>query len=525
MPFPFPFTLFNSSAVTDACDALSNANSLFFDTDQTVTGNNTANADEYCTGGNIFNFDSGDNFSLSCWVKWNSTDGGTSQLNFLITKGLEGAGYRGWQCWVSGNKLFFSVTSNFGGGVFWEYSTDNSVLTNDQWHNCLFVFNGSDTAPDIYVDGSAVAISLSGGGLFSTANTIQTTSDFVVGARDNLLSNVGYKFAGFIDEVAVFNISLDSTAASLIYNSGTPCDVSGISGIQSWWRMGDDASDNITNGGQITDQVGSNNLTPASSPGSSGSPLLVAVPPNGVVSESDIQHWWKLDDGATTGGDSGGGTQTSISHNQVTNVSNGNRTSNVDIIQYAGGDSAADPSRSSVAVTDTSNNLTALGTAMFVSEFTISFWINFPSAMPEDYEFIFGSATADTWTDGFGLYYRSNSLRFFSSNTGASPDWDDYATVSFPSLNTWHHIACVLDVTNNVQQIYLNGAAGTAFSGTPVAPALHSNGNVRYFTIGGHRHVAGTSYETACKVSDFRFYDKRLLDVEIEAIAQGDGWP
>ena len=277
MPFPFPFTMFGAnrqSAGGDTCGALSNTNSLEFDTGQTVTGNNTANADEYCTGGNIFNFDSSDNFSISCWIKWNSTDGGTSQLNFLVTKGLEGAGFRGWQCWVSGNKLYFSATSNFGGGVFWEYVTDNTVLTNSQWHNCLFVFNGSDTAPDIYVDGSAEAISVSGGSLFATSNTIQTSLDFVVGARDNLLGNPGYKFAGFIDEVAIFNVALDAAAASLIYNGGTPCDVSGISGIQSWWRMGDDPSDNITNGGQVTDQVGSNNLTPASSPTGGGSPSL-----------------------------------------------------------------------------------------------------------------------------------------------------------------------------------------------------------------------------------------------------------
>lgn len=277
MPFPFPFTMFGAnrqSAGGDTCGALSNTNSLEFDTGQTVTGNNTANADEYCTGGNIFNFDSGDNFSISCWIKWNSTDGGTSQLNFLVTKGLEGAEFRGWQCWVSGNKLFFSATSNFGGGVFWEYVTDNTVLTNNQWHNCLFVFNGSDTAPDIYVDGSAEAISVSGGSLFATSNTIQTSLDFVVGARDNILSDTYWKFAGFIDEVSIFNVALDAAAASLIYNGGTPCDVSGISGIQSWWRMGDDPSDNITNGGQVTDQVGSNNLTPASAPTGGGSPSL-----------------------------------------------------------------------------------------------------------------------------------------------------------------------------------------------------------------------------------------------------------
>jgi hypothetical protein len=277
MPFPFPFTMFGAnrqSAGGDTCVALSNTNSLEFDTGQTVTGVNTANADEYCTGGNIFNFDSGDNFSISCWIKWNSTDGGTSQLNFIVTKGLEGSALKGWQTRVTGNKLFFGVLHNYP-SAYWSYETNNAVIVNDQWHHCVFVFNDSFTAPDIYVDGSAVLTTLTpGGALFATSNTIQTTSDFVVGARDNQLGGPGYKFAGLIDEVSIFNVALDAAAVSLIYNGGTPCDVSGISGIQSWWRMGDDPSDNITNGGQVTDQVGSNNLTPASAPAGGGSPSL-----------------------------------------------------------------------------------------------------------------------------------------------------------------------------------------------------------------------------------------------------------
>lgn len=241
---------------------------------------------------------------------------------------------------------------------------------------------------------------------------------------------------------------------------------------------------------------------------------------------SNLEHWWYLNDGVSSAGDFGIGAQTSLSHNQVSNVSDGNRTGTEDVIAYAGGDAAADPSRSSAAVTDTSNNLTDLGTSIFVGEFTITFWILFPSLpLPEDYEVIFMSSTSNTWTDGFGLYYRSNSLRFFSSNTNASPDWDDYATVSMPSADTWTHITCVLDVAGGVQQMYLNGAAGTAFSGTPVTPGLHNNGNARYFSLGGHRHTAGTDYETQCRISDFRFYNRRLTDTEIGHLAGGGGWP
>mgnify|MGYP003133097579 CR=1 FL=1 len=49
-------------------------------------------------------------------------------------------------------------------------------------------------------------------------------------------------FDGIIDEVAVFNTVLSSGDRDTIYNGGKPGDLTGMSGLIGWWRMGEDAT-------------------------------------------------------------------------------------------------------------------------------------------------------------------------------------------------------------------------------------------------------------------------------------------
>lgn len=80
---------------------------------------------------------------------------------------------------------------------------------------------------------------------------------------DNTLEN---KFAGNMDEVAIWDTLLDDDAVTAIYNSGTPTNLSSDSGnydnssnLQGWWRMGDGTLDEYS---LIADQtnatIGSN---------------------------------------------------------------------------------------------------------------------------------------------------------------------------------------------------------------------------------------------------------------------------
>jgi hypothetical protein len=71
---------------------------------------------------------------------------------------------------------------------------------------------------------------------------------------------------GSIDEPIIFGIELSPTEVSELYNSGTVYDYSTHSRYAdciSWWRMGDDARDDLTSiTGIVKDQKNINDGTP-----------------------------------------------------------------------------------------------------------------------------------------------------------------------------------------------------------------------------------------------------------------------
>ena len=48
------------------------------------------------------------------------------------------------------------------------------------------------------------------------------------------------------------------------------------------------------------------------------------------------------------------------------------------------------------------------------------------------------------------------------------------ATHPLPATGSWFHFAAVLDVAGGVQELYLNGSAGTS-PGTPVSPGTFNS--------------------------------------------------
>ena len=81
--------------------------------------------------------------------------------------------------------------------------------------------------------------------------TISNTANFQIGAK-----NGSNEFSGNIDEVAVFNSELSQSDVTTIYNSGVPNDISSMSGLVSFWRMGDGSVYPT-----INDEIGSNDGT------------------------------------------------------------------------------------------------------------------------------------------------------------------------------------------------------------------------------------------------------------------------
>jgi hypothetical protein len=137
-------------------------------------------------------------------------------------------------------KLDFNVRGigslmNSSGGTSFTFSTG-------VWYHVACVYNGGGaTNADkckIYINGSNQSLTFVGTFPTSTGNN---TNDFNIGR----LIAAAPRFNGNLDEVAIFDYSLDATQVTDIYNSGTPTDLSNTTGVTApahWWRMGEGAT-------------------------------------------------------------------------------------------------------------------------------------------------------------------------------------------------------------------------------------------------------------------------------------------
>lgn len=185
---------------------------------------------EYVDCGVVSALNATQNLSISCWVKINSS----TAEQFIGT--FTGAGNAIWiRHDVAGNSWRGSVQNGSA-----SYSDFGSTINTSQWYHVVMVYDGTQgTATDrvkIYVDGSSLTRT-GGSGTLPTI-TLTATKGFDLGGLSDgsVFSNCN------IDEVSIFDYSLDATQVSDIYNSGTPTDLDNTSGVTApvhWWRMGD----------------------------------------------------------------------------------------------------------------------------------------------------------------------------------------------------------------------------------------------------------------------------------------------
>ena len=170
---------------------------------------------------------------------------------------------------------------------------------------------------------------------------------------------------------------------------------------------------------------------------------------------------------------------------------------------------------------------------------TISAWVKLGSN-PTIFNYLYGAGLRTGAFDGgihiyFSGDYSDSTLPVSGRNiifgsrgwkgTGVSDTSASLAWAAQPAINTWFHVACVLDVGNNLQKIYINGSdAGNLeaengvkdpdFEGTHKATI----GAVRYSP---GNSVYGSSYLDA-EISDFRIYSAPLSGSDITSIYNGD---
>jgi len=204
--------------------------------------------DDYVTMGNVasLNFERDDTFSFSFWLNRTTS----SDLTTILGRADADSPYSGYAIFINGNKIQFRLRST-NNAFFYIMGTVD--IPNQTWTHYVVTYDGSQSVSGmkLYKNGSEETVTTSTSGTVTRFASV--VLPFNIGTRDD---NPNIAYSGAMDEVSAYNVELSASAATTIYNSGVPNDLTGTSGLVSWWRMGD--NDTYPT---ITDNQGSNNGT------------------------------------------------------------------------------------------------------------------------------------------------------------------------------------------------------------------------------------------------------------------------
>lgn len=200
---------------------------------------------DFCNGGNIFNFDIATAFSISMWLNPQNI----AAARILFSKAGPGPAVDGYMLRheATSGVLFLQMRS--GTNRSFSFST---ALVAGVWQHIVFTYAGGSNINGARVYKDAVVGSIPGSGTLS--GTMLVGQDFNLGSR-----NAGFFYAGNMDEVTVWDKALTQAEVTELYNAGAPVDPTGhsaIANLLSWYRMGDSDTFPI-----ISDNAGSNDLT------------------------------------------------------------------------------------------------------------------------------------------------------------------------------------------------------------------------------------------------------------------------
>ena len=173
-------------------------------------------------------------FSFSLWVKVGST---TTRMNLTSSP---------YNTWNDNFGIYYeagTTTLKVEQGANVKYENTSTTLPVGTWTHLCFVFDASEstaaTKSKCYIDG----VPILNASATAFASLLDKDEDLYFGCRYLAANgNKSYFYDGNIDEVSFFNIALSSGDVSDIYNSGTPTDLTGESGLVSWWRMGENST-------------------------------------------------------------------------------------------------------------------------------------------------------------------------------------------------------------------------------------------------------------------------------------------
>ena len=214
---------------------------------------------DYLNTNDAFQSTHRDGFSYSFWMKPDDGQPGAAE-NLL-------------GCDNSADEDAFFITLDTAGKIKIDheanndpasYITDAAVYANgkgDWKHICVTVTKATSTSYVIYVDGAVVAGTLTDA-VAEAAHAAWTSTDPIYIGSTNDNGTALNPFTGKIDEVALFNISLNLSNIAAIYNLGKPFDLTVVvagnytrsANLVGYWRMFNGSFDNKVDG-EVHNQV------------------------------------------------------------------------------------------------------------------------------------------------------------------------------------------------------------------------------------------------------------------------------
>lgn len=188
-----------------------------------------------CGDSNDFSFGNGTTdspFSISAWINVNAF--GLFTKSPIVSKNH--SSQQEYTFYVDSNgALYFVLYDTLGGSS--DHATISSAvsgtISQGSWFHVVASYAGGGVSGmGMFVNGLALSTSALTNNYTAMDNG---TAPFNIG-HDKVFRNV---FNGNIDEVSLWDKKLDLSDASSLYNSGTPTDLTGMSNLVGWWRMGD----------------------------------------------------------------------------------------------------------------------------------------------------------------------------------------------------------------------------------------------------------------------------------------------
>jgi len=183
-------------------------------------------------------------FSLSMWVKFDSTAGADHQAVF----GQNAITHFDLYFQLSTNKVTVRYKSESAGSSHNLSYTKSAGWNSSDWVHLAFTAEqvGATMVEKLFVDGVLEATQ----SVTNDMSVYSSSDNLYVGGR-NSSGTLNLPFEGKIDEVALFPSALSEAAIAAIYGGGTPTSLSSYSPV-AWWRMGDD---NLGAGSTVTNKA------------------------------------------------------------------------------------------------------------------------------------------------------------------------------------------------------------------------------------------------------------------------------